>query len=172
MCLTSLTMLGQPLNHTMTLHNISLFLCVIVTLHMPNCIIIVLLHVCSMTPLSLFYCILNISRYVKVPSLAVSSLYMIFTLFCLLLVSNFILMLDQMLLKLRDVYIYHTYLSVTFISWVLSAVNIIFCISCLGSASLHLGSAWFSSLPTYILSLCSFPQMLHIFLYIRHCAGW
>ena len=80
-CLAFLKMLGHPLVLTKNLNNLSLILCLIVTLHIPNYIIFVLWHVQNTTYLSLCFAhhsivalgnnTLNISRGIKLQSLPV-----------------------------------------------------------------------------------------------------
>ena len=99
---------GPPPSTMKTLHNLCLFLCLIVILHaLEQCLfyymfIIWLFFVSS----KLFHCclgksMLTIFRAIKLLSLPVSTLRSIL-LFCLLLVLNFVIIFDIVLLKLKD----------------------------------------------------------------------
>ena len=121
-------------------HSPSLFLCLTVTLHSLNCIILDLMHVHNITPLCFACCyntalgdnILNMPYGIRSTSLPIYIFYSNLFLFCLLLVSSFLTTLELMLLKLRDaIFTLSIFLSFSSSKFChLSSPG--FCISCIG----------------------------------------
>ena len=113
--------------------------------------------------------ILHLSCTIRLTPLPVSPLYSSFALFCLLLVSSFVMMLDLMLLKHRH-YIYHIYMSYPPLALITSLLHFMY-----GSTCLHNGPPCFWGAPMHILDVVVFAHGLHghgtFFPYAGHYPG-